>query len=326
MRRSLAMLSAVILIGLAGGAGHAAADDGFGRWLEQLRGEAQRRGISPAVLDEALSGITPDPQVVALDRKQPEKTLSFTDYLNNTVNDHRVAQGREMLAQYGDLLREIGDYYGVPPRYIVALWGIETSYGNNMGNFSVVQSLATLAYEGRRASLFRKELLDALTILDREQIPPADLTGSWAGAMGHCQFMPGTYLHYAVDWDHDGRRDIWNSLPDAFASIANYLNHLGWRRDLSWGQMVGVPADFPAREADLKISRSIGAWSRRGVTFIDGSPLPDEREQASVIFPGTPAEGAYLVSDNYKLLLQWNRSRYFATAVGTLADRISSGE
>lgn len=319
--RGFVIVGLLILLGLSSTA-YAQEEPTFGKWLLDFRYEASKKGIPGDVLDSALSGLEVDDEVIRLDRKQPESTTSFTDYAARVVNDKRVEQGREMMSEYRPLLATIARKYNVQPRYIIALWGIETNYGGNTGNFSLVQSLATLAYEGRRADFFRKELMSALTILVQERMPADELTGSWAGAMGNCQFMPSTYLSYAVDWDGNGHRDVWNSVPDSLASIANYLHGLGWNGGMKWGRAVHVPADFDTAEADLKKPRSLADWSARGVTLEDGSPLTPSKETAYVVYPGQPDEGAYLVTDNYRALLQWNRSRYFATAVGLLADRI----
>jgi membrane-bound lytic murein transglycosylase B len=298
------------------------AEDGFARWLADFRSEAARAEIPESVLADALDGLSENETVVRLDRKQPEKTTRFSDYLKNVVNDRRIEEGRALIAEHKELLDEISAHYGVPAEYIVALWGIETNYGGYTGSFSVIEALATLAYEGRRAEFFRKELLHALRILAQENMTSDTMIGSWAGAMGQCQFMPSTYISYAVDWDKDGHRDIWNSLPDTFASIANYLHSLGWDKRAGWGAKAQVPADFTQAEADIKRARPLHSWRDRGVTVSNVSAIADDQRLVYVIYPGQPEEGAYMITSNYQALLQWNRSRYFATAVGTLADAI----
>ena len=297
-------------------------DAAFDVWLLEFKREAMREGIDARTLETAFDGVAPNEQVVKLDRKQPEKTTSFSEYLDKVVTQRRIEEGRSLIEEHGYLLRDIYRQYGVPPEFIVALWGIETSYGNNTGSFSVIESLATLAYEGRRADLFRRELMAALRIMEEDSDLAGSLIGSWAGAMGNCQFMPSTYLKYAVDWDKDGHRDIWNSLPDTFASIANYLSHLRWDGDINWGGKVTVPADFTVAEADINHARPWKAWEKRGVRLPDGVAIADPSLPVYVIYPGKPEEGAYVITSNTKALLQWNRSRYFATAVGTLADAI----
>lgn len=205
----------------------------FGLWLEELKKDALAQGISAKTLEEALADTAPIDRVIELDRTQPESTLTLEEYLEKVVTEARVQQGRELFAEHRELLKKIGGQYGVSPRYILALWGIETNYGGNTGNFSVIDALATLAYDGRRSEFFRDELLKALTIIDQDHIRAIDMDGSWAGAMGQCQFMPSSFLRFAVDYDGDGRRDIWNSPPDIFASIANYLHESGWNGEES---------------------------------------------------------------------------------------------
>jgi len=294
----------------------------FDSWLDEVKTRARAEGIRESVLDNALSGIGVNDRVVELDQKQPEGKISFTQYKNNTVTKARVKKGREMMRLHHKTLKTISARYGVPAKYIVALWGIESNYGSFQGNFSVVQSLATLGYEGRRADFFRDELIASLKILSKENLPVGELTGSWAGAMGGCQFMPSTYLKYAADGNGDGHRDIWHTPADVLASTANYLKGLGWQSNVAWGRKVKFPDDFAEEEADIKKPRMKSEWRARGVTLANGKPLPGENIPLYAIYPGTPDEGAYLVSENFQRLLKWNYSRYFGTAVGLLADEI----
>ena len=258
-------------------------DKPFGLWVEQFTAKAQSQGIRPQLVRDVFKNVTVDEYVVKLDRKQPEDKLSYTKYKTNTLNATRIAKGRALLQEHAVLLKKISDTYGVEPRFIVALWGMETDYGRNTGNFSVIQSLATLAYDGRREELFTNELLAAFKILQEGHLNQFELVGSWAGAMGNCQFMPSSYLKYAVDWDKDGKADIWNSLPDTFASIANYLHQSGWKPGIGWGK---------------------------------ASTAPD------AIYPGNPEEGGFVVTSNFDVIMKWNRSRYFATSVGLLSDAL----
>lgn len=294
----------------------------FGDWVSDFRAKAQVAGISNEVLDDALTGLEVNEKVITLDGKQPERKASLEEYLTNTVTDLRVARAKKMLAEHRVLLRQTAKRYGVPPEYIVALWAIESDLGRNKGDFSVVRSLATLAYEGRRAEFFSNELLDALKILDAEGMKSAELTGSWAGAMGDCQFMPSTYLRYAVDADHDGARDIWNDEADIFASIANYLHDLGWNAKEGWGQAVITPDDFERSEADIAQGKPALAWAKRGLRDAVSERAPKGAGVRYAIYPRDDEDAVYLVTDNFKALLKWNRSRYFAIAVGTLADAI----
>ena len=294
----------------------------FSQWLYGVQQEALASGISEATVSEALGQVMPDERVIILDQKQPEHTVTFDAYSEHVLTRDRIRRGQELIDQYGNLLDTISSRYGVPPEIIVALWGMESSFGHNSGDYSIVDSLATLAYEGRRADFFRKELLAALRILDSEHLPSSYLRGSWAGAMGQCQFMPSTYLRYAVDYDNSGIRDIWNNIPDVFASIANYLAAEGWSSDLTWGREVDLTRDLPAGEAGLDHTRSLAEWRHLGVRSLDGSALPDRDLQASLVQPDGADGRSFLVYDNFRALMRWNRSTYFATTVGLLADRI----
>lgn len=294
----------------------------FALWLEEFKAQAVAKGIPEKLVSDAFMGVAPDDMVVKLDRKQPEDKITFTKYKAGVLNAARIRQGRERMAEFHDLLKQISARYHVQPEVIVALWGMETSYGANKGNFSLIESLATLAYEGRRAELFRTELLNALEMLRDEHVLATAVTSSWAGAMGHCQFMPSSYLKYAVDWNHDGHRDIWNSEEDALASIANYLHSEGWDGTQPIGIHVDFPADFTIAEADLYKPQSIEYWRKRGLTMPDGSPLVNLKGKIYAMYPGKPGEGSYLVTENYHQLLKWNRSRYFATSVQLLADAV----
>ncbi len=298
---------------------------GFPAWLAGLRQEAASRGISQQVMDEAFAGVTPDQKVLDLDKSQPEFTLTFAQYASRTVTAERIGRGRELLQQYGPLLDRIGARYGVQPPFIVALWGIESDYGRFTGGYSVISSLATLAYGSDRAEMFRAELIDALAILQQKDITPEAMTGSWAGAMGQCQFMPSSYLRYAVDYTGDGRRDIWSNEADVFASIANYLASHGWRADQTWGRPVRLPKGLSESLIGWKNDRPMREWRRLGLANPDGSSLPASDEPVALVAPDGPAGPAWLTYANYKVIMQWNRSTYFATSVGLLADGISGG-
>jgi len=305
-------------------AANAAANDvPVGQWKAQLAKEAAQQGISSGVVERSLQRFSPNERILQLDRKQPEKTLSFSDYMQRVVNKLRIQQGRKLYQKHRALLDEIGQHYGVQPRFIVALWGIETNFGGNTGGFDIIPALATLAYDGRRAEFFRKELLSALQIVDAGHIPLADFQGSWAGAMGQCQFMPSSFLAYAQDYNADGRKDIWKTLPDIFASIANYLKQSGWNGDQTWGREVRLPANFQAKWAGRDQKRDLGAWAQMGVKNADGLALPNRPElAAAIVYPGKDGEESYMTYGNYDVIMKWNRSTYFATAVGTLADAI----
>ena len=315
------LISALLLFAVPGSA------EDFQIWLGKLRVEAEGKGISQSVLDEALAGIQPIPRVIELDRRQPEFTLTFTQYRDRVVPQSRIKKGRVKYQENRDLLEEIGGKIGVQPRFIVALWGIETDFGRVTGGFKVIPALATLAHDGRRSAFFRKELLNALQILHEGHIAPKEMMGSWAGAMGQSQFMPSSFLAHAVDYDGDGRRDIWTTRPDVFASAANYLAKSGWRADQTWGREVKLPSDFDLALVDLKVRKPIGGWQALGVRQPDGGDLPTRQLSASIVLPEKgKMSPAYLVYSNYRTTLRWNRSTYFALAVGLLSDGIGAGE
>jgi len=308
-------------------AAEAPPDVAFPVWLEAARQEALRRGISEATLAQAFAGLTPNPRVVELDGKQPEFSQTFWRYLDNAVSETRVNRGRALMQQNAGLLRGLEARYGVPGRYLVAFWGIETDFGRNTGDFSVVRSLATLAYDGRRGAYFRGEMFDALTILEHRDTDNAHMTGSWAGAMGQAQFMPSAFLKYAVDQDGDGRRNIWTSVPDALASVANYMKSSGWETSRGWGYEVRLPPRFDAALASLDTDasetvKSSAQWAAAGVRRADGGPLPGSDGPSALILPAGIAGPAFLVSGNYRTILKYNRSTFYAIAVGYLADRL----
>ena len=319
MAASAALFGALLM----GGA--MAQEDGaesFAEWRKSVRSEALEIGISAAIFDAAFADVEPIPRVIELDRSQPEVTLTFDQYVERVVPESRVAKGRKLLAEHRDLLEPIGRKYGVPPRFIVALWGIETNFGQYLGGFPVIASLATLAYDGRRSAYFRQELLHALRILEDGHITPEAMMGSWAGAMGQSQFMPSSFVNYAVDHDGDGRRDIWGTQGDVFASAANYLAQAGWRAGETWGRRVTLPAGFDHALTGLEVKKTLAEWQALGLRRADGSDLPQVDIGGSVVLPGGEGEPAYLVYNNYRTIMRWNRSFYFATSVGLLADGI----
>jgi membrane-bound lytic murein transglycosylase B len=299
----------------------------FSAWLAQLRADARAAGISQQTLDAALTGIqAPEPRVISLDQSQPETTQSLQEYVAARVTDRRIAEGRRMLLHYPAWLERVEDRYRVQRRFIVALWGIESNYGRHTGTFPVIQALVTLAYDDRRGSYFRKELLTALQILDDGHVTLPRMRGSWAGAMGPFQFMPSSFQHYAVDADGDGRINIWDSVPDALASAANYLAAAGWRNDETWGREVRLPENFDASLAGLENRLPLARWQELGVRRADGRALPRRDLEASLILPDGRNGPAFLVYGNFRALLRWNRSVSFAVAVGMLADRLGAAD
>ncbi len=299
----------------------------FGKWLGEFQAEARSAGITQQTLTAAFAGVNgPLPVVIELDRNQPELTQSLEDYVRTRVGDRRITQGRKMLSRYPTWLGRVEKKYGVPRSIIVALWGIETSYGAYSGSFSVIHSLATLAHDGRRSSYFRKELLDALHILDADHIRLKRMKGSWAGAMGQCQFMPSSFRNYAVDADGDGRINIWNSIPDVLSSAANYLKQLGWQYDQPWGHPVTFLGGNDLDPSGLETAFPLLHWQTLGVRMNDGSDLPKRDLHASLLMPDGQSGQAYLVYDNFRVLMDWNNSTAFAVAVGTLSDLIGHKE
>ena len=303
-------------------ANEALSDRTFQEWLAALRAEAHGKGISDATLNAALSDITPVKRVIELDRRQPEFTQTFWTYLRRSVNDDRIMRGRALLAKYRDLLNKICAEYGIPPRYLIAFWGLETNFGDYLGNFREIDALATLAFDRRRADFFRTELLNALQIIDEGHIMPDAMRGSWAGAMGHMQFMPSTFIRYAVDYTGDGRKNIWGSLPDTFASAANFLTNLGWRTGEIWGREVRLPEDFDLTLARMDRKKSLKEWASIGIRRANGSALPQEAMEGSIVLPQGYKGPAFLVYNNFRTILRWNRSINYAISVGHLADRI----
>jgi membrane-bound lytic murein transglycosylase B len=313
-------LLCLLSIGAAAAPAYAAEMD-FAQWLDGVRQEALTSGISAPTVDVALAGLEPIPRVIELDRRQPETTQTYEQYLHHVVNPRRKRARQQLLANRL-LLAEIGKRYGVQPRFIVALWGIESSFGQGSGKFPVVGALATLAYDGRRSDFFRGELMNALRIIDQDHFDPKDMLGSWAGAMGQSQFMPSSFLLYAVSYQGDGPRDIWHNRSDVFASIANYLSQSGWHGDQSWGRAVRLPAGFDPALVGLDVRQSQREWRRLGVKRSDGGALPASDIEASVLRPGGETGPALLVYDNFRVLMKWNNSSYFASAVGFLADSV----
>jgi membrane-bound lytic murein transglycosylase B len=294
----------------------------FDDWLQSFRSEAAAAGVSPATLDAALTGLVPLAAVIERDRDQPEFTLDFRTYIARVVSENRIGEGQRMLAEHGDLLRAVGGRYGMPPSLLTAVWGIESNYGRTQGDFSVVQALATLAHDGRRGAMFRRELLNALRILDQGHVEIGAMRGSWAGAMGQLQFMPSTFIEFAKDGDGDGRNDIWGSAADALESAANFMSS-GWRAGTRWGRQVRVPERFDIKLAGLARTRTLAQWQALGVRLPGGDALPRQSLRASIVLPEPGArEPAFLVYQNYRALMRWNRSHFFALAVGHLADRL----
>ena len=328
--RNLAVLGNLAVLAVAAAflflvpaVGARAQDAAFDAWLNGVRRDAATAGISQATIEAALTGLAPIERVLELDRRQPEFTRTFWSYLDRAVTRDRIERGRALVAKHGELLRRIQRRYNVQPAYLVAFWGLESDFGKHTGGFSVIGALATLAYDARRGAFFRAQLLDALRILDQGHVSAAEMEGSWAGAMGQLQFIPSTFVNYAVDFDGDGRRNIWTDLPDVFASAANYLSSIGWRGDEKWGREVRLPADFDWEMASLSLRKPLEEWRRLGIRRSDGGALPVADISGAIVAPGGHKGPAFLVYGNFDKILHWNRSLLYAIAVGHLADRIA---
>lgn len=297
--------------------------DSFDAWIASFAEEAKARGIRAETIDQSFAEVTLVPRVLELDRRQPEFIQTFWRYLDARVTPARIERGRAMLLEHAALLEAVRQRYGVQPRFLVAFWGLESNFGDDMGSFPLVASLATLAYDSRRAGFFREQLLTLLQLIDRGDASP-DARGSWAGAFGQPQFIPSTFKAYAVDFDGDGHPNLWNSLPDVFASSANYLSSIGWDGDSTWGREVVLPYDFPYALAGLETEKSVSEWSQLGVVDIDGGPLPPSNQRASLLLPGGVNGGpALLVYRNFRKIMNWNNAILYAVSVGYLADRIA---
>ncbi|MFJ5444974.1 lytic murein transglycosylase [Methylobacillus methanolivorans] len=323
LHRSVASFLAV---GLMCGALATHADEpGFDAWLQDFYRDAQTQGISAQSLQAALSDARPIDRIIELDQSQPEFVQTFLTYLNRRVTAKQIARGQALLQEQGPLLQAVEQKYGVPAAVLVSFWGLETNYGQTLGNFSTPQALATLAYEGRRHAFFRSQLLDALRILDAGHIAASSMVGSWAGAVGHMQFMPSTFLAYAEDGDGDGKINVWQSIPDAMYSAGRYLNAIGWKRDEAIAVEVSLPKGFDWQQAVISQKRTVAAWQAMGVQAI-GQGLPSADRNAAIILPQGWRGPAFMVFDNFNAVMQWNRSTSYALTVAHLASRLQGGK
>lgn len=294
----------------------------FDEYVQSLKQDFSSKGYSEELLDRAFSDVKLRPQAIKRDKNQPEFKLTLDTYIPRALPDWKVAKARRLYKENLPLLKEISQKYGVQPRFIVALWGIESNFGKLTGRYDVVSALTSLAYQGRREAFFKRQLTAVLDIMQTDQLTRSQLKGSWAGAMGQVQFMPGTYKGYAVDEDGDGVRDIWHNTSDALASAANYLRHLNWQNDTTWGRQVHLPKGLDLKSPEIKKPKPLSEWQKLGIRRYDGSDLPHRDIQARLVVPDDAHGRIYLVYANYEALLKWNRSNYFAITVGILADRI----
>jgi lytic murein transglycosylase len=294
----------------------------FASCVGSLKADAAHEGISGRTLDVAFNGLNPDPKVLDLQKQQPEFKTPVWDYVDGLVDDDRVADGKAAMARESRALARAEDKYGVPRTMLAAIWGVESNFGQEMGKRPLVQSLTTLSCMGDRAAYFRSELMATLKIIDRGDVPPEKLNGSWAGAFGQTQFMPSTFLRLAVDFEGDGRRDIVDSAPDALASTANYFVKSGWRRGMGWGFEVKLPENYSG-PSGRKAKQSMAFWAAHGVTRIDGRPLGEG--EAGLLIPAGRQGPAFLVTRNFDVVYSYNAAESYTLAACVLADRLGGG-
>jgi len=318
--RPIYWLAAVILLPLLT---HADERPAFDDYVVMLKQEALERGFSAGTVETAFADVQFHQRVIHADRNQPEKKLTLDDYIPRAVPQWKVDKARQLFQSHRDDLEQIGSRFGVQPRFIVALWGVESNFGRLTGKFPVISALTSLAYEGRREAFFKKQLWAALQILEEGHIDIANFKGSWAGAMGQNQFMPTSFLAYAVDGDGDGKKDIWQNELDVFASIANYLKQEGWDDRYTWGRQIHLSRPLDEQMFGLDNSLPLADWQKQGVRRYDGRDLPKVAISASLIAPDDQHGRIFLVYDNFRTLMRWNRSYYFGVTVGHLADRIA---
>lgn len=302
-----------------------AEESSFSSCLQRLQILADEQSLPDWVVQQVLPNLEYQSDVIRLDRKQPESTQTFDQYFKSRVTEQRITRGRELYAQHRDYLEQLTREYGVPGQYLIAFWGLETNFGSYLGGTPSLDALATLACDERRSSFFTQELMVALGLLAREQLEVTRMKGSWAGAMGHVQFMPSTYARYAVDGDGDGRTDLWTSTRDALASAAHYLQQIGWQRNERWGREVVLPERFDFAQASLDRAQPLNSWRTAGVLRADGNRLPQSDLSTAIILPMGHSGPAFATYQNFQVIMRWNRSLFYAISVGHLADRIKGG-
>ncbi len=300
----------------------ASANARFDLWVKSFRKKALAKGISPTVYDRAFDGVEYNPKVIKKDRNQTEFTKQIWEYLDTATSDTRVRNGKIALGKYRKRLKQIEKKYGVDAKIVLAIWGLESAYGTRMGDIPIIESLSTLAYDGRRQKFFEGQLLAALTIIQDGDVAPKNMTGSWAGAMGHTQFIPTSYLSFAQDFKKDGKRDIWSKDPtDALASTAYYLAKNGWTKGQPWGLEVKLPPKFNYASSSARVTKSVPEWRALGVTKINGKPLPDYGK-SSILLPAGSKGAAFIIFENFHVIETYNTADAYVIAVGHLGDRI----
>ena len=293
----------------------------FYAFLRDFKADALKAGIMESTYDRAVLGIALNPRIEELNEAQPEFVRPIWEYLAGIVSEARVNRGRQLIADNAGLFAKLQDLYGVPPEILTAIWAVETGYGQNEGTYNLFEALATLAYEGPRMEYGRRQFIAALKIAEVENRDPVTMKSSWAGAFGHTQFVPTTFLESAVDGDGDGKRDVWDSPADALASAANYLKRSGWRTGDTWGDEVQLPMGFAYETADPDMKKAIADWANLGVRKISGEPLGDSTDQAAIFLPAGYRGPAFLVRNNFGAILKYNAATSYALAIGLLSDR-----
>lgn len=318
--------AAVLTTGLAVAAVSARADASFDQFVRNFWPTAKSAGISSQTYNAVFTGMQPDNDTLRLINKQSEFVKPIWEYLDSAVSEDRVEKGRKLLSEYGPILQNIEARYGVDREAVLAIWGMETNYGGFMGRHNVIQALATLAYAApRRKTFWKKELVTALAIVQAGHVRFQDMEGSWAGAMGHTQFMPSSWKTYAADYNGDGRRDIWTSIPDALASTANYLKRHGWQTGKTWGYEVKLPAGFDYQLADGDTTLKLGQWANYGIRRSNGKGFPRPSDNAVLVLPAGASGPAFLMLRNFYVIKRYNNATAYALAVGHLADRLIGG-
>ncbi len=301
----------------------ASANENFASCTAALEKEAMQQGVSQQTIDAIFPSLVHQDNVIKYDRSQPEFVQTFPGYFSKRVTEWRTNKGKEMYAKHKTLLHKLSDEYGVPPHYLLAFWGLETNFGNYKGKMPVLDSLATLACDKRRSTYFTKEFLVAVKLFEREKLEREEMVGSWAGAMGHTQFMPSAYTHYAIDGDGDGQINLWASEEDALSSAANFLASLGWDAGFRWGREITLPENFDYRLSGYKNRQPLSEWNALGVMRADGSELGNADTSAYVIVPAGHEGPAFIAYKNFRVIMRWNNSEFYAIAVGVLADKIT---
>ena len=323
LSRSLLLVAAFSTLAVS--APVAADEVAFKSCVADLRGEAIHQGVREEVFDAQIADLAPDMAVLGFLDAQPEFVTPIWDYLAALVDEERVTDGTAMLSEWKTVLERVEAEYGIDRATVVAVWGVESNYGRNFGSRPLLSSLSTLSCFGRRQAFFRGEFITTLKIVQEGHVAPERLTGSWAGAFGHTQFMPSTFMRLAVDFDGDGRRDLVDSVPDALASTANFLKRAGWRSDLPWGFEVGLPAGMKVSDAGRKNKRAVSEWVARGVKRLDGRPMPAAGTQAALLLPAGEAGPAFLITRNFDALYSYNAAESYGLAIAHLSDRLRGG-